>query len=149
MCCSVFVASVFLDFAVWFCYGLLALCFMGSAAGHARIYRMVIACPRSGQTWPLTGHVLSKRLRANQHLELACGNGRKTMLAFLDFFDTIMLGGQGGFAPFLLGCFGAVGGVGGVSVNVRVHLVSMLMLREGRLRGWGWGWGWGGGVGPW
>ena len=27
MCCSVFVASVFLDFAVWFCYGLLALCF--------------------------------------------------------------------------------------------------------------------------
>jgi hypothetical protein len=82
---------------------------MGSAAGHARIYRMVIACPRSGQTWPLTGHVLSKRLRANQHLELACGNGRKTMLAFLEFFDTIMLGRQGGFAPFLLGCFGAVG----------------------------------------
>lgn len=60
---------------------------MGSAAGHAKIYRMVIACTRSGQTWPLTGHVLSQRLRANQHLELACGNGRKTMLAFLDFFD--------------------------------------------------------------
>ena len=70
------------------------------------------------------------------------------MLAFLEFFDTIMLGRQGGFAPFLLGCFGAVGqgGVGGVCVNVRVHLLSMLMLREGRFLGWGWGWG--GGVGP-
>ena len=55
---------------------------------------------------------------------------------------------RGGFAPFLLGCFGAVGqgGVGGVCVNVRVHLLSMLMLREGRFLGWGWGWG--GGVGP-
>ena len=50
-----------------------------------------------------------------------------------------MMGRRRGFAPFLLGCFGVLGG--GVCGKVRVHLLSMLMLREGRLRGWGGGWG--------
>ena len=63
------------------------------------------------------------------------------------FFRYHHVGWTGGDLPrFYSVALGRLGGVGGVSVNVRVHLVSMLMLREGRLRGWGWGWG--GGVGP-
>lgn len=126
MCCSVFVASVFLDFAVWFCYGLLVLCFgifrlsdVTNAPLHGQCRRTCKNISHGDCMYTFWANLATywSRIVATSACESTLGislwQRKENNAGIFGFFRWPSCWvDRGGFAPFLLSCFGAVG-VGG------------------------------------